>query len=168
MQEKIHPTVGILVREDGAVFVPASSNSKAHWTLGTKRNDGYLCVMINRKRYRVHRLIAETFLGEIPEGCQVDHINRIRHDNRLENLRIVTKSENQRNTSAHDRVEAQGRTHKYEDEKQYMRERMSRFYQDKHKTHRRVSFSDGSRRWLPNSEAVLLLAIPLNERIFKE
>lgn len=45
----------------------------------------------------VHRLIAETFLGPIPDGYQVNHKNGIRHDNRLENLEVVTASENNLN-----------------------------------------------------------------------
>ncbi|MGU3904773.1 HNH endonuclease [Escherichia coli] len=35
--------------------------------------------------------------GDIPEGMEIDHINGIRHDNRIENLRLVKKSANQRN-----------------------------------------------------------------------
>ena len=42
----------------------------------------------------MHRLIWEAFNGKIPEGFQIDHINTIRTDNRLENLRLVTPKEN--------------------------------------------------------------------------
>lgn len=42
----------------------------------------------------MHRLIWEAFNGKIPEGFQIDHINTIRSDNRLENLRLVTPKEN--------------------------------------------------------------------------
>lgn len=42
----------------------------------------------------MHRLIWETFNGEIPEGYEIDHINTIRTDNRLENLRLVSHKEN--------------------------------------------------------------------------
>ena len=34
------------------------------------------------------------FVGYIPEGYEVDHINDIRDDNRLENFQLLTKSEN--------------------------------------------------------------------------
>ena len=50
------------------------------------------------KTVRVHRIIAEIFIGDIPEGYVVDHKNRIRWDNRAENLRIVTVAENNLNT----------------------------------------------------------------------
>jgi len=42
----------------------------------------------------VHRLVAEAFIGPIPSGMQVNHLNGNRSDNRVENLEIVTSSEN--------------------------------------------------------------------------
>lgn len=48
---------------------------------GTNRN-GYLRMQIDGKFYSVHRLVYETFFGEIPEGMVIDHINGIRDDNR--------------------------------------------------------------------------------------
>lgn len=47
----------------------------------------------------VHRLVAELFIGECPAGKdQVDHINHVRSDNRVTNLRWVTSQENSDNT----------------------------------------------------------------------
>lgn len=37
--------------------------------------------------------------GHIPENAEIDHINHVRNDNRLCNLRFVTRSENRRNQS---------------------------------------------------------------------
>lgn len=42
----------------------------------------------------VHTLVARAFLGERPEGFNVDHIDGDRCDNRLENLRYIPISEN--------------------------------------------------------------------------
>lgn len=42
----------------------------------------------------VHRLVAEAFLGAIPAGMQINHLNGVKHDNRIENLEICTASEN--------------------------------------------------------------------------
>lgn len=55
---------------------------------------GYQVVMICRKQYRVHRLVLEAFVGPCPEGCNVDHIDGNRANNRLENLRYLDISEN--------------------------------------------------------------------------
>ena len=49
------------------------------------------------KKLFVHRLVYEAFVGEIPEGYEIDHINTIRDDNRLSNLRCVTRKENHAN-----------------------------------------------------------------------
>ena len=171
-EEKIHPTVGVLVRSNGEVFVPANGSNKAHWTFGNKERSGYLRVQINGKFYKVHRLVAETFIQNPENKSQVDHINRNRTDNRVENLHWCTPSENCRNTAQHDRVNARGGTHYYEDAKQYQREK-SALYRKSHTdsrqfTHKYVCFSNGKRRHIPNSEAILLLAIPVNQRIFKE
>lgn len=44
------------------------------------------------KRYAVHRVVLETFVGESP--LQVNHRNEIKTDNRLENLEYVSAREN--------------------------------------------------------------------------
>lgn len=46
------------------------------------------------KRFLVHVLVMLTFVGECPEGHSIDHINRDRAANSLDNLRYVTISEN--------------------------------------------------------------------------
>lgn len=53
----------------------------------------------NRIRYtrKVYRLVMETFSPNVDNKPQIDHINRNRTDDRLENLRWVTASENCRN-----------------------------------------------------------------------
>lgn len=63
---------------------------------------GYLMINLINKfgnlyPARVHQLVASTFIGRIKKGLVVDHINRIRTDNRVQNLRIVTTKENTNN-----------------------------------------------------------------------
>jgi len=62
----------------------------------SQHKDGYLVLQIGRKKYLAHRVIWLIVNGEWPTG-EIDHINRVRDDNRIENLRDVTKSVNQQN-----------------------------------------------------------------------
>ena len=59
-------------------------------------HNGYLdSELIKDKSFRIHRIVKQTFDPvENPENLVVDHINGIRTDNRLENLRWVTSEEN--------------------------------------------------------------------------
>lgn len=59
---------------------------------------GYIHMTVNRKRYFAHRLAFLYMEGYLPEN-QVDHINRIRNDNRWCNLREVSCSCNHRNST---------------------------------------------------------------------
>lgn len=48
------------------------------------------------KRFKIHRLVCEAFHGPCPEGLECAHLNSDKSDNRADNLRWVTRSENQR------------------------------------------------------------------------
>lgn len=63
--------------------------------LGTV-STGYLSAnLCDGKIHYVHRLVAKAFIGEPPEGCtDVNHINGIKSDNRVENLEWCTRSQN--------------------------------------------------------------------------
>lgn len=61
---------------------------------------------VTRGQY-LHRAMWEAFVGPIPDGMQIDHINGNRLDNRLCNLRPLTMQENIQ--SAMDRKRAEGR-----------------------------------------------------------
>lgn len=56
---------------------------------------GYAYVRINKKLYRSHRLIWCMFHGYEPS--EIDHINRNRADNRIDNLREVSRTQNNYN-----------------------------------------------------------------------
>ena len=101
---------------------------KLYWLRGvceiveafTARDSGrYLNGRINQKTFRAHRVIWALVYGEWPKG-EIDHINGQRDDNRLCNLRCVTRAENarnrarmKRNTSGRTGVYWQGRCGKW-------------------------------------------------------
>lgn len=108
---KMHPTLDILCDTFGRVFVPGKNNSAYKWTYGCVSDKGYRIVRIDKKNYRVHRLIAETFLPIPKDKPFVDHINRDRSCNELSNLRFVTAKENARNSSVWLRLDTTGCPH---------------------------------------------------------
>ena len=50
-----------------------------------------------QNKVSVHRLVYEAFKGEIPEGMEIDHIDRNKRNNNPDNLRVVTHEENMLN-----------------------------------------------------------------------
>ena len=64
---------------------------------GCQDTNGYKKVKINGKLHGNHRIIFAMHNNYFPK--QIDHINRVRNDNRIENLRVVTNAQNQWNTT---------------------------------------------------------------------
>jgi citrate synthase len=65
---------------------------------GSIDKDGYLILKIKGKQYKAHRMAWLYVYGTLPK-FNIDHINRIRLDNRIENLRDVSQSDNVKNTT---------------------------------------------------------------------
>ena len=59
---------------------------------GAKHSQGYLVIVINGKTYRNHRLAWLYVYGIFPK--EIDHINGIKDDNRINNLRECNRSQN--------------------------------------------------------------------------
>lgn len=81
------------ITKDGKVW----SYFWSRYIAQNKNKKGYCRVNLRkskkeRRSLLVHRLVALTYLGDITDK-EVDHINRIRDDNRTENLQILTKEE---------------------------------------------------------------------------
>jgi hypothetical protein len=93
---------------DGRIFTLFKNSNKygkkGEWIERQSKPDtyGYIHISIGKKHYFAHRLIMLAFVGESDQ--QVDHINRIKTDNRFENLRYCTRSENQLNRESVDKA----------------------------------------------------------------
>ena len=59
------------------------------------KDNPYISVRLNGKSYKQHRLAFLYCFGYMPE--EVDHVNGIQNDNRIENLRAVTRAQNSKN-----------------------------------------------------------------------
>lgn len=79
--------------------VKRNARSKEGAQVGWVNSEGYLVTTINQRKFRVHRIIWEMHHGQIPEGLEIDHINRNRRDNRIENLRLANRHEQNLNLS---------------------------------------------------------------------
>lgn len=64
---------------------------------------GYYGVTVGHHSVYIHRLVYELFVERVPDEMEIDHINTDIHDNRVENLRAVTKSGNMRNPITRER-----------------------------------------------------------------
>lgn len=60
---------------------------------GTKTNRGYVAISVCEKKFYRHRIVWAIHYGKLPE-LGLDHINGIKGDDRIENLRIATTSQN--------------------------------------------------------------------------
>ena len=70
-------------------------NRKNHRLLTYKFNlSGYPLVNLCRYNFAVHRLVALTFIGPCPEGCEVNHKDCNKENNHVSNLEWVTHHEN--------------------------------------------------------------------------
>lgn len=98
---KQHPLSGLWCDPSGLILMPPClriRRTRYEWTAGSKTPSGYHKIRYRGKYYAVHRLIAETFLGSPPEGkpC-VDHIDRCKSNNCVDNLRWASYKENNDN-----------------------------------------------------------------------
>ena len=64
--------------------------------------DGYKTIMINGKNLKQHRLLYEKYHNtKIEPEFEIDHVNLVKYDNRIENLRLVKSQLNKQNKLKH-------------------------------------------------------------------
>ncbi len=97
-----------LIYPDGKIWANKTKGRKEGYLKENINKDGYCIVRLTnkegRKQISVHRLIAIHYISNPNNLEQVDHINRIRHDNRIVNLRWADRitqcnNRNKKNTN---------------------------------------------------------------------
>lgn len=78
-----------------------ASNKRTGWHILSNVNSkgGYFSIILRKDKYRkstrIHRLVYESFIGDIPKGRKyhIHHINHNKQDNRVKNLALVSAKE---------------------------------------------------------------------------
>ncbi len=87
---RYEPVTGQLIR------IENSGTAKAGDVAGTQHSSGYIQVSVKSRSFKAHRLIWMMIYGKWPD-CKTDHINGVRNDNRLDNLREASDALNMKN-----------------------------------------------------------------------
>jgi hypothetical protein len=85
---KLHPKLNVLVSKEGIIIGRKGKPLKPAF------QNGYRVISLNQKTMRVHRIVVETYIGEIPRGYCVNHIDGDKINNSLSNLEIITYKQN--------------------------------------------------------------------------
>jgi hypothetical protein len=86
--------------KDGKLYwrVRPSRGTQIGGTAGSlHKADGYFRVVYKHTWYQLHRVIWEMHYGKILVGLQIDHVDRNRSNNRIENLRLANRIQNKAN-----------------------------------------------------------------------
>jgi len=95
------------VTRDGRVF----SNKRGEWAQlqPSPDSDGYLHVSIGRRKYAIHTLVLEAFVGPCPEDLDCcRHLNGNKTDNHVDNLCWGTDVENAQDAAKHRKMREAG------------------------------------------------------------
>lgn len=98
------PETGIFIWKQRSIDQFVSKRAFSTWNArfslkkagSVRKDNGYVNLTINNKHYFAHRLAWLYVYGVIP-SLEIDHINGVRDDNRIVNLREATSSDNKQN-----------------------------------------------------------------------
>ena len=101
MERVIHGYNGYTITQQGNVVSHKQTKPKfLKPQRATQSKKGYYQVRLfngeyqKGKLYYIHRLVWETFKGEIPNGYEIDHMDANTFNNNIENLQLLTRREN--------------------------------------------------------------------------
>ncbi len=81
--------------ESGKVKITSNSSLKKGGKISQYTNPfGYLTVKIGNRHRFIHQIVTEHFLGGVPKGLTVNHIDGNKLNNSIENLEYMTRAEN--------------------------------------------------------------------------
>lgn len=171
---------------DGRVFREAKINACGHkkgelYEMNPRpAAHGYMSVHWRGHSALVHRLIAEAFIPNPENLPTVDHLNRDILDNRIENLKWVSWSEQESNRSVVDNSIKRYGVRSVDDIKEYrkrhnaeyrsihrdeLRKQCNDWYRKMREKGKYVNFCDGSKKVVPYDAAEQLLKIPKKLRV---
>ena len=96
-----------LINTDG--YIISLRYTKRKFIKGSIHKSGYVPISLCNEKGRMikylHQVMAFVFLGfKFSSNLQVDHINSVKWDNRIQNLRVCSRSENMKNRKAFKRL----------------------------------------------------------------
>ena len=126
-----------VIYPDGRVY---SKKSNIFMT-GTDNGKGYLQTAFSGKRKYIHRLVAEHYIPNPENKATVDHIDRDKNNNRVDNLRWATMKEQKQNQklykirtdnkSGHKNIRWHKKDHKWVYQKKYKNKSHSKSFDTK-------------------------------------